>query len=277
MCPGSTSASYRRWRRWCSSPRARSRDGRCSAGSRNCSEPIFIDRQARHQTGAATREIAGRLLGGDAVVLFAEGTSSDGTRVLPFRSCAGRRGPSRARQLARIIPASPCSRCRWPMSGSAACRSAAACANAWLVRRRRPDPASASRAVVRSVDVTVSWGEAIAYDMSADRKAIARDAEKSVRRMTAAALRAAPPATSAASDRGAAPEPALNRPGVAMVRRALRPRGARATIRSRLALHSHRIDPCKFAISAAPACAFPPSASAATISASAPISKPRAR
>src|ERR1700716_1643589 len=47
---------------------------------------IFIDRQARHQAGAATREIAGRLLGGDAVVLFAEGTSSDGTRVLPFRS-----------------------------------------------------------------------------------------------------------------------------------------------------------------------------------------------
>ncbi|MGA7997936.1 MAG: lysophospholipid acyltransferase family protein, partial [Bradyrhizobium sp.] len=47
---------------------------------------VFIDRQARHQTGAATRKIAGRLLGGDAVVLFAEGTSSDGTRVLPFRS-----------------------------------------------------------------------------------------------------------------------------------------------------------------------------------------------
>src|SRR5471032_1424776 len=47
---------------------------------------IFINRQARHQTGAATREIAGRLLGGDAVVLFAEGTSSDGIRILPFRS-----------------------------------------------------------------------------------------------------------------------------------------------------------------------------------------------
>lgn len=47
---------------------------------------VFINRQARHQTGAATRDIAGRLLGGDAVVLFAEGTSSDGTRVLPFRS-----------------------------------------------------------------------------------------------------------------------------------------------------------------------------------------------
>ncbi len=34
---------------------------------------------------------------------------------------------------------------------------------------------------------------------------------------------------------------------------------------------SHRIHPCKFVTSAAPACAFPPSASAATILASAPI------
>ena len=40
---------------------------------------------------------------------------------------------------------------------------------------------------------------------------------------------------------------------------------------------SHRIDPCKFATSAAPACAFPPSASAATILASALTWKPRAR
>jgi 1-acyl-sn-glycerol-3-phosphate acyltransferase len=40
-----------------------------------------------------------------------------------------------------------------------------------------------------AIDVRVSWGEAVAYGVSADRKAIARDAEKSVRRMTAAALR----------------------------------------------------------------------------------------
>jgi 1-acyl-sn-glycerol-3-phosphate acyltransferase len=43
-----------------------------------------------------------------------------------------------------------------------------------------------------AVDVTVSWGEAVAYDMGADRKAIARNAEYSVRRMTAAALRSTP-------------------------------------------------------------------------------------
>jgi lyso-ornithine lipid O-acyltransferase len=46
-----------------------------------------------------------------------------------------------------------------------------------------------------AVDVTVSWGEPIAYDMNADRKQIARAAEASVRRMTAQALRSARPAT----------------------------------------------------------------------------------
>jgi 1-acyl-sn-glycerol-3-phosphate acyltransferase len=40
-----------------------------------------------------------------------------------------------------------------------------------------------------AVDVTVSWGEAVAKDVHADRKQIARDAEQAVRRMTAAALR----------------------------------------------------------------------------------------
>jgi len=50
-----------------------------------------------------------------------------------------------------------------------------------------------------AVDVTVSWGEATAYDMSADRKAIARGAEQSVRRMTAAALRATSPAQPSAA------------------------------------------------------------------------------
>ena len=47
---------------------------------------VFIDRERRHRTGDATEQIAGRLLDGNAVVLFAEGTSGDGTRILPFKS-----------------------------------------------------------------------------------------------------------------------------------------------------------------------------------------------
>src|SRR6185437_15208856 len=47
---------------------------------------VFVDRARRHQTGEAVGAIVGRLIGGTSVVLFAEGTSSDGNRVLPFRS-----------------------------------------------------------------------------------------------------------------------------------------------------------------------------------------------
>lgn len=47
---------------------------------------VFIDRERRSATGAKTDEVAGRLSRGDVIVLFAEGTSGDGNRVLPFRS-----------------------------------------------------------------------------------------------------------------------------------------------------------------------------------------------
>jgi len=47
---------------------------------------VFVDRRRRHATGAHAGEVAGRLSKGDIMVLFAEGTSSDGNQVLPFRS-----------------------------------------------------------------------------------------------------------------------------------------------------------------------------------------------
>jgi 1-acyl-sn-glycerol-3-phosphate acyltransferase len=153
---------------------------------------IFINRQARHQTGAATREIAGRLLGGDAVVLFAEGTSSDGIRVLPFRSSlvgAVHHALGNSTHLTRITVQ--------PMSVAYVGFGGVPMGRGLRERVAWYGDADLMPHLVHvlssgAVDVTVSWGEAIAYDMSADRKAIARDAEKSVRRMTAAARGAAP-------------------------------------------------------------------------------------
>ena len=165
---------------------------------------IFINRQARHQTGAATREIAGRLLGGDAVVLFAEGTSSDGIRVLPFRSSlvgAVHHALGAGTQHTHVT-VQPMSLAYVSFGGLRMGRGlrerVAWYGDADLV------PHLLSVLASGAVDVTVSWGEAVAYDMRADRKAIARDAEFSVRRMTAAALRAAPSlarSASAASER----------------------------------------------------------------------------
>lgn len=47
---------------------------------------LFIDRSARHRAGAQAKALARLLRPGRPVVLFAEGTSSDGRAVLPFRS-----------------------------------------------------------------------------------------------------------------------------------------------------------------------------------------------
>lgn len=49
-------------------------------------ETVFIERSRRSQTGEARDQMRQRLLGGDAIVLFPEGTSSDGNSVLPFKS-----------------------------------------------------------------------------------------------------------------------------------------------------------------------------------------------
>ena len=154
---------------------------------------IFINRQARHQTGAATREIAARLLRGDAVVLFAEGTSSDGVRVLPFRSAlvgAVHHALGNTTHHTHVT-VQPMSLAYVGFGGVPMGRGlrerVAWYGDAELIPHLLHVLSSGA------VDVTVSWGEATAYDMSADRKAIARKAEKSVRRMTAAALRATSP------------------------------------------------------------------------------------
>jgi lyso-ornithine lipid O-acyltransferase len=46
---------------------------------------VFVSRKRNH-TGREAEEIQQRLAAGDSIILFPEGTSNDGTRVLPFRS-----------------------------------------------------------------------------------------------------------------------------------------------------------------------------------------------
>ncbi len=49
-------------------------------------QTVFVDRERRGSVGDTASEILDRLASGDNVVLFAEGTSSDGNRVLPFKT-----------------------------------------------------------------------------------------------------------------------------------------------------------------------------------------------
>jgi lyso-ornithine lipid O-acyltransferase len=48
--------------------------------------PVFVDRSRRHGVRDQTEAIRDRLACGRSVILFAEGTTSDGSAVLPFRS-----------------------------------------------------------------------------------------------------------------------------------------------------------------------------------------------
>jgi 1-acyl-sn-glycerol-3-phosphate acyltransferase len=47
---------------------------------------VFVDRARRGDAGRTATEMAARMVAGDSIVLFAEGTTSDGNQVLPFRS-----------------------------------------------------------------------------------------------------------------------------------------------------------------------------------------------
>jgi 1-acyl-sn-glycerol-3-phosphate acyltransferase len=47
---------------------------------------IFVVREEKRRTGDQVNEIASRMAGGEIVVLFPEGTTSDGNRLLPIKS-----------------------------------------------------------------------------------------------------------------------------------------------------------------------------------------------
>jgi 1-acyl-sn-glycerol-3-phosphate acyltransferase len=153
---------------------------------------IFIERERRHKTGAAAREMAERLRGGDAVLLFPEGTSSDGIRILPFRSALigavhHAIGDSSHHERVTVQPVS----LAYVGIGGVPVGRALRDKVAWYGDADLL-PHFFGVIAAGAIDVTVSWGEPVAYDINADRKQIARDAEAAVRRMTARALRGAP-------------------------------------------------------------------------------------
>jgi 1-acyl-sn-glycerol-3-phosphate acyltransferase len=150
---------------------------------------VFVDRSRRHKTRHVNAEIAERLAAGDPVVLFGEGTSSDGNRVLPFRSAligSARDALAEAEHTGRVW-IQPLSIAYTRMNGLP------------LRRAERPHvawygdmsmgPHLAGIARRGAIDVTVIWGEPVAFDETSDRKAIARRLEAEVRRRTVHALR----------------------------------------------------------------------------------------
>lgn len=148
---------------------------------------VFVDRSRRHKTGEVNAEIASRLSEGDPVVLFGEGTSSDGNRVLPFRSALigaahdvleeGGQGHVLMQPVSlgysRLdgLPMGRFGRPHVAWYGDMDMFT-----HLWKVLRRP------------HIDVDVGFGEPLPFDGTFHRKEAARTLEEAVRRMTAAAV-----------------------------------------------------------------------------------------
>jgi 1-acyl-sn-glycerol-3-phosphate acyltransferase len=151
---------------------------------------VFVDRTRRQQTSQAVAEIVKRLLGGTPVVLFAEGTSSDGNHVLPFRSALLGAIEEAGSHAKRGILIQPMSICYTGLHGIPMGRQHRTLV-AWYGDL---DFMPHIRAFIArgAVDAVVSYGEPIATDGTVDRKAMTKRLEGAVRTLTAATLRGRP-------------------------------------------------------------------------------------
>jgi lyso-ornithine lipid O-acyltransferase len=156
---------------------------------------VFVDRERRLLTAATNAEIAARLAEGDPVVLFAEGTSSDGSRVLPFRSSligaahAVLANVTDGGEKDAIVWIQPLSIAYVGLDGLPLGRPHRPCVAWYGDLDLLPHLAEVMRR--GAIDVSVSWGEPVACGAATDRKALARSLEATVRRMTVSALRSA--------------------------------------------------------------------------------------
>ncbi|MEO1719572.1 MAG: lysophospholipid acyltransferase family protein, partial [Pseudomonadota bacterium] len=169
----------------------------------NLQRTVFVDRERRQQIGRTAGEISERLAAGDSIVLFAEGTSSDGNRVLPFRSSLfasalpkPKTQPDEA--LARSRPGASGPEVRQPivrcialtytrLHGVALSRSQRSHIG-WYGDMEMVDHAWA---LLKSgpIDAVVAVGDAIPLGSETNRKTLARDTEALIRRDVTAMLR----------------------------------------------------------------------------------------
>jgi 1-acyl-sn-glycerol-3-phosphate acyltransferase len=158
---------------------------------------VFVDRTRRQQTGRTVGDIVARLVGGTSVVLFAEGTSSDGNRVLPFRSSLMGAVEEIGAHASHRIRIQPMSIGYTGLHGIP------------MGRQHRPLVAwygdldfmpHIKEFIARgAVDAVVSYAEPLAVHGPADRKAMAKALEGTVRALNTATLRGRPRPAHAAS------------------------------------------------------------------------------
>jgi 1-acyl-sn-glycerol-3-phosphate acyltransferase len=135
---------------------------------------VFVDRERRQSVGPSRDEMQERLKSGETLVLFAEGTSSDGRHVRPFRSAY-----FAAAEIAGVVvqPVTLAYRGHWGVP---------------MMRRRRPfyawygdmdmGPHLWQALALGPIEVDVICHKPLTLAEAGNRKALARQAEETVRR-----------------------------------------------------------------------------------------------
>lgn len=150
---------------------------------------VFVDRTRRGATASQADDIGQRLAAGDVIVLFAEGTTSDGNQVLPFRSALF--GAARTALDAAGVEAmevQPVAIAYTRMLGLPLGRGGRSVI-AWIGHQDLA-PHAAELMAIADFDVSIVFGEPIRFGRDSDRKAVALDAEQAVQRLLSAELRA---------------------------------------------------------------------------------------
>jgi lyso-ornithine lipid O-acyltransferase len=158
---------------------------------------IFVERQKRANTGQTTKAIAKRLANGDPMLLFAEGTTSDGNRVLPFRSAL--LGAAQALASDRLSHndmgyahmghayVQPLGILYHKRDGLPLGR-AERTRIAWHGDMELP-PHLAEILAGGPVEIVLIWGDALPMEAGSDRKRLTRALEETIRRSIAQARR----------------------------------------------------------------------------------------
>jgi len=165
-------------------------------------QTVFVNRERRSEVGRTTEELMERLKAGSNLVLFAEGTSTDGNRVLPFKTSlfAAVKPPRRRARRREDDEAAPQEPGAAPDAGAE--RREAPCVQTLTLLYTHVHGVPLSRAdrhltgwygdmdmlphawqLLKSgpLDVSIVLGEPIPLDDFEDRKALARHTEDEIR------------------------------------------------------------------------------------------------
>ena len=155
---------------------------------------ILVDRQNKRGSVNQVNGLAKALGEGRALVLFAEGTTSDGTTILPFKSTLfGAAKAAVAESESGRILIQPVAIAYTRVGGLPMGRRLRGLV-AWTGDEALL-PHLMTLLQLPPVDVEVHWGAPVVFEPSSDRKMICREAERQVRGMFDAALAARAPSS----------------------------------------------------------------------------------